>query len=85
VNDAFTTALNFAFEAPSLDEKPDKTPRKIGRPRKRDDIASCYRSIYPDGHEAEELSWKDAARAVGKKLGTSVSTTTLTRGLKELP
>lgn len=41
-------------------------PRKSsGRPRIRDDLAARYRERFPNGHDAEGLSWPKALAEIG--------------------
>jgi hypothetical protein len=84
VDDVFSRALNFVFEEAVPSGSSDEDRRKIGRPRKREDVARCYLSIFGDGHEALGLSWKEAEKAVSEKFGRTVTRATLVRGLREL-
>ena len=54
---------------------------KWGRPEKKEKAAEAYHKLFPQGHAAEGVGWKAAARAVGGQIGETVSTTTLKRGL----
>lgn len=85
-NEGFSDALDFLYGSMSADVPPSASPKvNIGRPRKRDDAAMTYRLIFPSGHEAEGLSWKEAERAVSQRLGRMVTKATIVRGLRDLP
>ncbi len=53
-----------------------------GRPVLSHDAAEAYRKLYPNGHKADGLSWKEVARSVGESLGHTVSIKTIKRGLE---
>lgn len=56
-----------------------------GRPSVRQEAARIYRELYPRGHDASGVFWKQAEHEVGLLLGKKVSALTIKRGLDELP
>lgn len=56
--------------------------KPIGRPRKTDFAQTIYNSVFPKGHEADGLSWKEAVVMIKQRSGgQSLSVTTLKRSL----
>lgn len=53
---------------------------QIGRPRKREALADCYRALFPQGNRG--LPWKQVLREIELQYGISGSVETLKRGLK---
>lgn len=70
-------------EAALIDTPATETekPARAGRPRKSEEALSAYRAIYPSGHGAAGVSWKEAARQVSDRLGYMVSADTIKRAL----
>lgn len=51
------TGLTSVTETPTRKTKP-------GRPRKRNDAATIYRKMFPDGHEARGMTWKEVVNEI---------------------
>ncbi len=59
---------------------PEPTSSQVGRPRKREALANCYRAMFPEGNRG--IPWKQVLREIERQHGISGSVETLKRGLK---
>ncbi|WP_283177937.1 hypothetical protein [Gemmobacter sp. 24YEA27] len=55
---------------------------KGGRPRKVDAALAVYAAIYPAGHEAAGVTWKEAVARVSSETGERIAVGTLRDALK---
>lgn len=84
VNDTFIRALDNIFgPAIEAEKTVDENPkRSVGRPSKKEAARKSYWKLFPDGHEAEKLTWKEVHRAV-EDAGLYIEITTLKRAVRE--
>ena len=68
----------------SLGADPKRERGQPGATNKRIGVARRYVHLFPDFHEAKNLSWQDACNAIVDDGGERVVPKTLKRGLKDL-
>ena len=83
VDDAFTRPLDQAYGPASEARKPEATPKRpVGRPSKQSFARDAYWSCFPNGHESERKSWKEAHLAVEAVLEVKIDLATLKRAIR---
>lgn len=77
VDEGLLEGLNAGSHAPLR----PRAAAERGRPRIRDEALKLYEQAYPQGHEVDGISLKEATNVISSELGRPISVDTLRRAL----
>lgn len=86
MNDIFALALDKGFGPPSdrrCDSNLSRQTKPRGRPRKTTEAARIYWEIFPEGHDQQGKTWKEALALVSDNYDGSIQLMTLKRAVRD--